>query len=517
MCHSLQGRCRLSLCLTFLFLLVASAFLLFYRLSDIEMRPWDESLYSQRAKEMYLSGSFLAPTQGGKVAWASGKPPFGFWLITFSFHLFGVSPWALRLPFALAGSGCVLLLFLIGQHLADRRLGLLAAISLLLMPGFLTYSRQAILEPILMLLFLAALLLFSRSHSSRSRRGVLLYSLATGLLIGLAILTKQAVGLLILPALILCEIISWSRGEGEGRLLRLFSVVAAMLASSLWWFAAMYARYGSTFLQHYFQANLLRRLTTTITAADRMAQGFHSVLLQRTGSLPFLLGVAGLLLLLCFLLFPRILRQREFFCLTSSSPSLLIPLFLFSGTYYLVFGLISRTLLSWYPLPLLPTLALGQGYLLWIGLAAAAGKGSIKTGTAGRTRTQVLISALALIVVAAYFCGLASLVLRARTYHSPDPFKGVAARAEALQVDRVLFDEGIERGQRDKILPLRFYVEVPVERAAIGPYLDGERKGRNELIITSEARWREWRATSARTGSAQILPGGELVLWEVKR
>ena len=115
-----------------LFLLwVASALLIFLRLGDIEMRRYDESLYALRAKEMYLSGHLMAPMHKGEVAWSSGKPPFGFWLIILSFRLFGLNPLALRLPFALAGMGCVLLLFFIGQQLKDPRLGLFSALSLL--------------------------------------------------------------------------------------------------------------------------------------------------------------------------------------------------------------------------------------------------------------------------------------------------------------------------------------------------------------------------------------------------
>ena len=110
-----NGSRNLGLPLIFLLLSILSALLLFYRLGDIEMKPWDESLYALRAKEMYLTGSFIAPMHDGKVAWGSGKPPLGFWLIILSYRLLGMNPLALRLPFALAGMGCIFLLFFIGQ------------------------------------------------------------------------------------------------------------------------------------------------------------------------------------------------------------------------------------------------------------------------------------------------------------------------------------------------------------------------------------------------------------------
>jgi 4-amino-4-deoxy-L-arabinose transferase-like glycosyltransferase len=252
--------------------LVASALLIFLRLGDIEMRDYDESLYALRAKEMYLSGHLMAPMYKGEVAWSSGKPPFGFWLIILSFHLLGLTPLAVRLPFALAGMGCVLLLFFIGQQLKDPRLGLFSALSLLLMPGFLKFSRQAILEPILTVLFLAALLLFHQSHRCTGRKSIL-YSLASGLTIGLAILTKQVVGLVILPGLLIYEIYSCKKRGGKGYWARSLSILLAMIASSIWWFLIMYGRYGSLFIQRYFGANVFRRLSTTITARETMARG----------------------------------------------------------------------------------------------------------------------------------------------------------------------------------------------------------------------------------------------------
>jgi len=70
-----NGLPTFSLPLTTLLLILVSACFLFYRLGDIEMRTWDESLYALRAKEMYLSRSYIAPIQGGEVAWSSGNPP----------------------------------------------------------------------------------------------------------------------------------------------------------------------------------------------------------------------------------------------------------------------------------------------------------------------------------------------------------------------------------------------------------------------------------------------------------
>jgi 4-amino-4-deoxy-L-arabinose transferase-like glycosyltransferase len=545
--------------LVLLLLLVASAILLFCRLGDIEMRPWDESLYALRAKEMYYSGHFLAPMQGGKVAWSSGKPPLGYWLILLSFHLLGLNPLALRLPFALAGVGCVFLLFMVGQQIGDRRLGLFSALALLLMPGFLDYSRRAILEPLLTFFFLAALLLFHQSHRCTTSKSIL-YSFASGLAIGLAILTKQVVGLVILPALLIYEIYHWRCRGGGGHLARSGSLLLATVVTSVWWFLIMYGQYGSTFLQSYFGTNVFRRLTHTITAVDRMAQGFHSVLLQRTGTLPLLLGISGLLMII-FLLGSRS-SQRIRPPLKQQGRSLLVPFLLFSAVYYLIYGLLARTLLSWYPFPLLPILGLGQGYLLWtyteasphreagcwqssplllllltsalalsqrlywallllvplllLGLLLLRGGSPAAKVGIFQERKASYFSALGLSSLFLFFALSAHLALQGRTYRSPDPFKEVAAQVEAARPREVLFDANIDAGLRDKIYPLRFYLDVPVRKAQVESYLRGDGAGKGKMIITSRARWMALRGTALGGRPAQLLPGNDLVLLETR-
>ena len=73
------------------------------------------------------------------------------------------------------------------------------------------------MEPILTLLFLTALLLFHQLHRCTGRRSIL-YSLATGLTMGLAVLTEQVVGLVILPGLLIYEMYSYRKRGGEGYL-----------------------------------------------------------------------------------------------------------------------------------------------------------------------------------------------------------------------------------------------------------------------------------------------------------
>jgi 4-amino-4-deoxy-L-arabinose transferase-like glycosyltransferase len=542
-----------------LLLLVVSALLLFWHLGDIEMRRYDESLYALRAKEMCLSGHLLAPMQGGKVAWSSGKPPFGFWLIILSFRLFGLNPLALRLPFAVAGIGCIVLLYFIGQRLKDARLGLFSALSLLLMPGFLKFSRQAILEPLLTFFFLATLLFFHQSHSGIGKKAIP-YGLASGLAIGLAILTKQVVGLVILPALLIYEVYSLRKRGGMDYLPRWLSLLLAMIGSSIWWFLLMYGRYGPIFIQQYFWANVLRRVGVTITARETMARGFHSALLRHTSSFTLLIGTIGLSLLLLLLLLPTSPRTR-FSRFRLQAESLLLPFLLFSGTYYLIFAGISRTFLWWYPFPLFPILALGQGYFLWACLEASYDpresgwpfqllalclpvltwafalshglhmllipltalfflylvmlwKGSGKRADGQGKPRPALLPTLALCFPVIYFSLAAHSSLQAPTYHSPDYFQQIASQVKALSPAEVLFDESVDHERKEKVSRFRFYLDVPVRTVKIEPYLKGEGDGKRRVLFTSPKRWKTLEK-SARRARTEEAAGGEFLLLQM--
>jgi|GEM_PF-3215402 len=509
-----------------LLLLTVSSFLLFYRLSDIEMKPWDESVYALRSKEMYLSRSFLAPIQDGKVAWSSGKPPLGFWLIIASFHLFAINPFSLRLPFAIAGLGCIFLVFLIGKQLAGRRMGILAALSLLLMPGFLLYCRRAILEPLLTFLFLSALFLYHRSWVTSSPRSFPLFALGSGMAIGLAMLAKQVVGLIVLPAILIHDFLEGKPGKVRPLLSRRSSLaLLAALATSGWWFLLMYLLHGPLFLNHYFGINVFRRLTHTITARSTKLTGFPALLFQHAGPLAFWVGLGGILLLL--FLAVRIYRSRRLIPLSAASASLLIPLLLFSTFYYLVFGQLSRTLLFWYPFPLLPLFALGQGYVLTEAMAIAensrtSGHLSLFSGVLPllpfwlslsqrwyllclasfllfsiwviclRRCTDIgerFLPLLGLLSLTLYFSLSSFLALGHPTYHAPDPYPQVRRLVMDLGTKEVVFDKDLKGKIRHKIYPLRFYLEVPVTSGRIAPYLGGKEESEKRLLVTSAERW----------------------------
>jgi hypothetical protein len=127
-----------------------------------------------------------------------------------------------------------------------------------------------------------------------------------------------------------------------------------------------------------------------------------------------------------------------------------------------------------------------------------------------------LFPLLGILLLLLYFSLGSYLASKSRTYHYPDPYPKVAQQVELLGTQEVLFDANIDDGLSDKIFPLRFYLEIPVKKAQIEPYLCGKEDGRRKLILTSKDRWMALRGIATRAGSARQLPGGKLMTWELK-
>jgi 4-amino-4-deoxy-L-arabinose transferase len=120
-----------------LLLLAVSLALKLRHLGHHALTYWDESFHALVAKNLLKHP--LKPTLvdlpflpydyrgwGENHVWLH-KPILPLWQIALSYALFGVNAFALRLPSALLSTGAVLLTYLIGKELLDRRAALVAA------------------------------------------------------------------------------------------------------------------------------------------------------------------------------------------------------------------------------------------------------------------------------------------------------------------------------------------------------------------------------------------------------
>lgn len=105
--------------------------------------PWpaDEPRFALIARDMVATHRWLIPQVGGDIY--ADKPPFFFWLIAGLLLLTNSLRVAFLLPSALAGLGCVILVYDLARRLWNRETGLAAGLALLGAIQFVWQARQA--------------------------------------------------------------------------------------------------------------------------------------------------------------------------------------------------------------------------------------------------------------------------------------------------------------------------------------------------------------------------------------
>jgi 4-amino-4-deoxy-L-arabinose transferase-like glycosyltransferase len=251
-----------------LLLLLGLCFLCFFwRLGSAGLFDFNEGLYTEIAREMYLRGDYLAPRSNG-LYWFD-KPPLALWEAALSFRLFGVNEFAARFPVAVAATLLVLLTWWFGARYFGRRAGLLAGAMLALNPLFLGTARQMTMDIHQSLWFAVAMVCFFLGYTTdretagqgavqskiqNRKSNIWYYGFWAGC--GLAFMAKGAPGLMpIFVALVF--VIVHERFRLRPILARIWEAnllpgIALMLAVILPWHYLMYRAAGPVFLQEYF-------------------------------------------------------------------------------------------------------------------------------------------------------------------------------------------------------------------------------------------------------------------------
>ena len=127
------------------------------------------------------------------------KPPLALWLQALSARAFGFSPLSLLVPEAICAVLAVALMYWIVSPRFGRVAALASALALAVFPSFVAVSRDNGVDPLLILLMLAA----SAAAISAIESGRLRWLLASAVLVGLAFNTKSLAALLCAPGIAL--------------------------------------------------------------------------------------------------------------------------------------------------------------------------------------------------------------------------------------------------------------------------------------------------------------------------
>jgi outer membrane protein assembly factor BamB len=176
--------------------LVVLVFLITFFLSLTNAPMWvaDEKTYSQMAYHMVKSGDYLVPYGFGEPAIWAGKPPLYMWTMSLAYQAFGVNNFASRLSSPVFGGLSLLVVYFLAKKLYNRYVGLLSVVVLGTFAMFFSFATHAMTDGPLVFFMLASVYFLLLSEETKNAQW---YAALSGMLFGLALLTKQLEALLI--------------------------------------------------------------------------------------------------------------------------------------------------------------------------------------------------------------------------------------------------------------------------------------------------------------------------------
>lgn len=152
---------------------------------------WDEANFGEAAREMVISNNWLNPQIDYQLFWE--KPPIFIWMQAICMKIFGINEFAARFPNVLISIVTLCSLFFIGNKVVNKRM---AWIWVFMYVGsWLThfYFKSAIIDPTFNLFIFLSIYFLYKSIDTKSGK----FSIWSGLMIGLGVLTKGPVAALI--------------------------------------------------------------------------------------------------------------------------------------------------------------------------------------------------------------------------------------------------------------------------------------------------------------------------------
>jgi 4-amino-4-deoxy-L-arabinose transferase-like glycosyltransferase len=264
-----------------LLLAVIAALFFIPFLGRVHLFDWDEINFAECSREMLKLDDYTRVYVNFKPFWE--KPPMFFWMQSLSMKIFGINEFAARFPNAICGIVTLIVLFLCGSRLYDRKFGILWALAFggSLFPNM--YFKSGIIDPwfnLFTFLSLYFFILYNWKRNGFDKEGIektpVYYAVWSGIFMGLAILTKGQVALMVF-LLILGVYFLYNRFRiffNWGHAL-LFLIVACLVTAT--WYGYETAKNGPWFITEFLKYQY--RLFTTHDAGQAGFFGYHYVVL----------------------------------------------------------------------------------------------------------------------------------------------------------------------------------------------------------------------------------------------
>jgi 4-amino-4-deoxy-L-arabinose transferase-like glycosyltransferase len=264
---------------------------------------WDanEAFYVETPREMIERGDLVSPTFNYLPR--LNKPVLSYWIVAGFYKVFGVSVAVQRLPIALGAVTLIFTAFFLAragaepsgssQRSSATESALWAAAGLAVAPRLMMFGRRIFIDIYISMFMALTLLFFALAERYPGRRRLFLLLMYAS--VGLGVLTKGPVAAA-LPALVFGVYLIMNRELIRVREMMIPIGVIVVLAIAVPWYAALYQRYGWTYISSFFLGENVARYTEGFGVETRRGPSFYLPVVF-SDSFPWslcLFGAAGL-------------------------------------------------------------------------------------------------------------------------------------------------------------------------------------------------------------------------------
>ena len=264
-----------------IFIAVLAAIFFIPFLGRVHLFDWDEINFAECSREMIKMNDYSRVYINFMPFWE--KPPMFFWMQSTAMKIFGVTEFAARFPNAICGIITLIVVFICGSRIYDKKFGVLWALAFggSLFPNM--YFKSGIIDPWFNLFTFLSLFNFIIYHWARNKfdkEGLVKnpqhYVIWAGIFMGLAVLTKGPVSLMVfLLSLGVYFIYNRFRFYFNWWHAILFLIVAAVVTSA--WYGYETMKNGPSFIAEFLKYQY--RLFSTHDAGQKGFWGYHYVVL----------------------------------------------------------------------------------------------------------------------------------------------------------------------------------------------------------------------------------------------
>jgi 4-amino-4-deoxy-L-arabinose transferase-like glycosyltransferase len=233
---------------------------------------WDanEAFYVETPREMLQRGDLIGPTFNYQPRF--NKPVLSYWIVAIFYKLIGVSVGVQRIPIALGAVTMILAALLLARAAGNLEAGLWAAAGLAVTPRLVMFGRRIFIDIYISMFMALTLTFFALAERYPHRRRLFLLLMYAS--VGLGVLTKGPVAAA-LPALVFGIYLLLHREVRRVTEMMIPAGLVIVLAIVVPWYAALYHRYGWTYITSFIVGENIARYTEGLGVEQRRGPWFY--------------------------------------------------------------------------------------------------------------------------------------------------------------------------------------------------------------------------------------------------